>query len=43
MAELKTLTEKEVEDMLLETGAIMEGHFLPQREGQEYLFGPEAP
>ncbi|MBO6245558.1 MAG: orotate phosphoribosyltransferase, partial [Anaerovibrio sp.] len=28
MAELKTLTEKEVEDMLLETGAIMEGHFL---------------
>ncbi len=28
MAELKALTEKEVEDMLLETGAIMEGHFL---------------
>lgn len=28
MAELKELTEKEVEDMLFETSAIMEGHFL---------------
>ena len=28
MAELKVLAEKEVEDMLLETGAIMEEHFL---------------
>ena len=28
MAELKALTEKEVEDMLIETSAIMEGHFL---------------
>ena len=28
MAELKALAENEVEDMLLETGAIMEGHFL---------------
>ena len=33
MAELKALAENEVEDMLLETGAIMEGHFL--------LKGPE--